>query len=60
MLRASVAFFVLALVAYFLGANGVAGMSMEIGRICIGVFIFIAILTFIGSLFNRNRSKQGL
>lgn len=50
MLRAAIAFFVLALVAYLLGAGGIAGMSAEIGKILLFVFLVLAIISFIGSL----------
>ena len=50
MIRASIAFFVLALVAFLLGANGIAGVSMEIGRILLVVFLVLAVISFLGSL----------
>jgi uncharacterized membrane protein YtjA (UPF0391 family) len=43
----AVVFLVLALVAYILGAQGLAGFSMEIARWLIIIFIILAILTFI-------------
>lgn len=50
MLRAAIAFFVIALVAYFLGAGGVAGISIEVGKILLGVFLVLAIISFIASM----------
>jgi uncharacterized membrane protein YtjA (UPF0391 family) len=50
MLRAALAFFVLALVAIILGANGIAGMSMEIGRILLFVFLILAVVSVVASL----------
>lgn len=50
MLRAAVVFFVLALVAMLLGAGGVAGVSMEIGRTLLVVFLVLAVISFIASL----------
>lgn len=50
MIRAAIAFFVLALVAIVLGANGVAGLSMEIGKILLYVFLVLAVISFIISL----------
>ncbi|HEX2971015.1 MAG TPA: DUF1328 domain-containing protein [Tepidisphaeraceae bacterium] len=45
-------FFIIAIVAYILGARGVAGMSAEIGRVLLFVFLVLAILfaiiSFIG------------
>jgi uncharacterized membrane protein YtjA (UPF0391 family) len=55
MLRAAVGFFVLALVAIFLGANGIAGLSMEIGRILLIVFLILAVLSFLGSVLTGKR-----
>ncbi|MDP4197591.1 MAG: DUF1328 family protein [Bacteroidota bacterium] len=43
----AVVFLVLALIAYILGAQGLAGFSMEIARWLIIIFIILAILTFI-------------
>lgn len=45
-------FFIIAILAYILGARGVAGMSAGIGRILLFVFlvlaIIFAIISFIG------------
>jgi uncharacterized membrane protein YtjA (UPF0391 family) len=43
----AVVFLVLALVAYILGARGIAGFSMEIARWLVIIFVIIAIVTFI-------------
>lgn len=50
MLRAAIIFFVLGLVSLFLGANGVAGLSIDIGKMLLGVFIVLAVISFIASL----------
>jgi uncharacterized membrane protein YtjA (UPF0391 family) len=50
MLRAAVVFFVLALVAMLLGATGFAGVSMEIGRMLLVVFLVLAAISFVASL----------
>jgi uncharacterized membrane protein YtjA (UPF0391 family) len=42
----AVVFLVLALIAYILGAQGIAGFSMEIAKWLIIIFIILAILTF--------------
>jgi uncharacterized membrane protein YtjA (UPF0391 family) len=48
-------FFVLAIVAYLFGAYSVAGLSMEIGRILLYVFLILAFFTFIFSIsFGKN------
>ncbi len=50
MIRAAIGFFVLALVAYALGAGGIAGMSVEIGKILLFVFLVLAVISFLVSL----------
>lgn len=57
MLRAALAFFILALVAMLFGASGVAGISIEAGRLLLGVFLFLAVLSFLVSLFTGRRSS---
>jgi len=51
LLSLAVLFLVLALVAYLLGAGGVAGFSMDIAKILIVVFIILAVLAFLGNVF---------
>ncbi|MES2962801.1 MAG: DUF1328 domain-containing protein [Bdellovibrionota bacterium] len=60
MVRAAIGFFVLALVAYLLGAGGIAGMSVEIGRILLGVFLVLAVISFIASLIGGRRASLAL
>jgi uncharacterized membrane protein YtjA (UPF0391 family) len=43
----AVIFLVLALVFYIMGAQGIAGFSMEIARWLVIIFIVIAIVTFL-------------
>ncbi len=50
MVRAALAFFILALVAYIFGATGFAGVSMDIGQTLLGVFLVLAVITYIASL----------
>ena len=47
MLRAALGFFVLALIAVVFGASGVAGVSMEIGRMLLVVFLILAVISFV-------------
>ena len=42
----AVVFLILALVAYVLGARGIAGFSMEIAKWLVIIFIILAIITF--------------
>lgn len=50
MLRAAIAFFVMGLVAILLGANGVGGLSLDIGKTLLFVFLILAVISFIASL----------
>ncbi|MBY0315319.1 MAG: DUF1328 domain-containing protein [Bdellovibrionales bacterium] len=56
MLRASIAFFVLALVAILFGATGIAGVSMDIGKALLIVFLVLAVISFIGSMVTGRRT----
>ena len=58
MLRAALMFFVLALVAILFGATGFAGVSMEIGRTLLFVFLILAALSFITSLVTGKGTKS--
>jgi uncharacterized membrane protein YtjA (UPF0391 family) len=58
MLRASILFFVLALVALLLGASGIAGVSMEIGRMLLFVFLVLAVISFIASLITGRSTRS--
>ena len=59
MLRAAIGFFILALIAFFFGANGIAGVSIEMGKILLVVFLVLAAISVIGSLIT-GRSPKGL
>ena len=50
MLRAAIAFFVLGLVAILLGANGVGGLSLDIGKTLLFVFLILAVISYIASM----------
>ena len=43
----AVLFLILALVAYILGARGIAGLSMEIAKWLVIIFVILAIITFL-------------
>ena len=49
----AIIFFIIALVAYVLGARGVAGMSAGIGRTLLFVFLVLAVIMVIVGLLNR-------
>ncbi|HML26658.1 DUF1328 domain-containing protein [Methanomethylovorans sp.] len=42
----AVLFLILAVVAYVLGARGIAGMSMQVAKWLVIIFIILAIVTF--------------
>ena len=47
LIELAVLFLVLALVAYILGARGIAGLSMDIAKWLIIIFVIVAIVAFI-------------
>ncbi len=58
MLRAAIAFFVIGLIAMLLGAGGVAGVSMEVGRTLLFVFLALAVISFIVSLVSGRSTRN--
>lgn len=55
MLRAAIVFFVLGLIAILFGATGFAGVSIEIGRTLLIVFLILAAISFVVSLVSGGR-----
>ena len=49
----AIIFFIIALVAYVLGARGVAGMSAGVGRTLLFVFLVLAVILVIVGLVNN-------
>ncbi|MGE0615051.1 MAG: DUF1328 domain-containing protein [Bacteriovoracia bacterium] len=60
MLRASIVFFIIGLIAMLFGANGFAGMSVEIGRTLLVVFLIFALVSFIAHLVTGGRTPKTL
>lgn len=60
MLRAAIAFFVIALLAMFFGMNNVAGVSADLGKLLLFVFLALAVVSFIVSLVGGRRSGPPL
>lgn len=58
MLRAAIIFFALGLVAMLFGAYGIAGVSVEVGKVLLMVFIVLAILSFVVGLIRGNGGKH--
>lgn len=54
MINASIGFFALGIIAFILGANGVAGLSLEIGRLLLIGFVLLSVFSF---FINRNNLK---
>jgi uncharacterized membrane protein YtjA (UPF0391 family) len=52
LLSAGILFLVVALVAYVLGANGVAGMSASMGKMVLGIFLILAVIVLIIRMVN--------
>lgn len=55
MLRAAIIFFAIALLAIIFGATGFAGVSMEIGKTLLGVFLVLAVISFVVSLISGKK-----
>jgi uncharacterized membrane protein YtjA (UPF0391 family) len=57
MLGLAILFFVIALIAYAIGATGVAGMSAGIGRVLLFVFLVLMVLSFVGWLVSGHPNQ---
>ncbi len=55
MLRAALVFFVLGLVAIILGANGIGGLSIDIGKTLLFIFLILGAISFMASLVVGNK-----
>lgn len=58
MLRAAIAFFVIALAAYLLGAYQLAGLTMDIGKVLLWVFLILGAISLIFSVVAGRNPKQ--
>lgn len=58
MLRAAIIFFVLGLIAMLFGAYGIAGVSIEVGKVLLMVFVVLAILSFVVGLIRGGNGKH--
>lgn len=57
MLRAAIIFFVIGLIAMFLGMNNIAGLSVEVGKILLFVFLALAVISFVVSLASGGKKS---
>jgi uncharacterized membrane protein YtjA (UPF0391 family) len=60
MLRAAIMFFVIGLVAMILGMGNVAGISIEVGKTLLFVFLGLAVVSFLVALVTGRRSGPPL
>jgi uncharacterized membrane protein YtjA (UPF0391 family) len=60
MLRAAIAFFVVGLLAMFLGMNSIAGISVELGKLLLYIFLALAVVSLIIGLVTGRRSGPPL
>jgi uncharacterized membrane protein YtjA (UPF0391 family) len=51
MLRASIGFFIVGLIAFGIGAGNIGGLSVEIGKTLLYVFLFLSVASLLISLF---------
>jgi len=59
-LRLAVVFFVIALVAAFLGWGGVTAVSLDAARILCIVFLVLAVLSFLGNFLRGGAQPRDL
>ncbi len=50
MLRAAIAFLIIGILAFAVGAGNIGGLSMEVGKTLLYVFVVLAVLSFLGTL----------
>lgn len=53
MLRAAIAFFIIGLFAWAIGAGNIGGLSIGVGILLLKIFVILAILSFVASFFSR-------
>jgi len=55
MLRASIGFFVFGFIAFILGFYGIGGLSIELGKILLIAFVFLAVISLIVALITGRK-----
>ena len=58
MISAAITFFMIALVAYLLGANSIAGVSIEVGKILLIVFLALSVISFLVAMVTGKNKRQ--
>ncbi len=56
MLRAAIAFFIMGLVAILLGSNGIGGLSLDLGRTLLFVFLILSVISFVASMVTGRKA----
>lgn len=59
MLRAAITFFIIGLLAMFLGMNNIAGISIELGKVLLYIFLALAVISFVLSLISGGGRRSG-
>ncbi|MDO9183419.1 MAG: hypothetical protein Q7U04_13475 [Bacteriovorax sp.] len=57
MIRVAIALFTLAVLTVLIGAYGIAGMSVELGKSLSMLFLILAVLSYIGSVITNNKKQ---
>lgn len=57
MLRAAILFFILGILAFAVGAANLGGLSIDIGKLLLKVFLILAVLSFLVSIFTGRSPK---
>lgn len=57
MLRAAIGFFLIGLLALILGAGNIAGVSLEVGKLLLFVFLALAVLSVVVGLVTGRGTK---
>ncbi|MCM2349657.1 MAG: DUF1328 domain-containing protein [Bacteriovoracaceae bacterium] len=50
MLRAAIIFFVMGLLAFLSGLYGFAGVTIEVGKLLLVIFLVFSIISFVGGI----------
>jgi uncharacterized membrane protein YtjA (UPF0391 family) len=51
MLRTAVAFFLIGIIAFGIGAGNIGILSMEVGRLLLQIFVVLAVISLLASIF---------
>jgi uncharacterized membrane protein YtjA (UPF0391 family) len=58
MFKIAIVFMVLGLFSLLLGANGVGGLSMDIGKTLLYIFFILALISFVANLITSKRIER--